>query len=100
MDIFTTQLTKVRQTPIKAEKLRVKGLKKDAQSRALDEEKDHLSGETQSPDLHPLAHINEDIEANEYTKQQILHPSEEHDEDKAGIATENDGDNKHIDLFI
>ena len=42
MDIFTTQLTKVRQNPIKPEKLRVKSLNKDAAARSLDEEMDHL----------------------------------------------------------
>lgn len=54
MDIFTTQLVKVRQTPIKPSRLKVKGLAKDAQARTLDEEKDHLLGETQSEELHPL----------------------------------------------
>lgn len=42
MDIFTTQLTKVRQTPIRPEKLRVKSLNKDVGTRALDDEKDHI----------------------------------------------------------
>ncbi len=72
MDIFTTQLTKVRQVPIKPDKLRVKSLSKDASASALDEEKDHLTGETQSPDLHPLAHPHEDEEDLEYTKQEIF----------------------------
>lgn len=46
MDVFTTQLTKVRQTTIKPSQLKVKPLKKEGQTRSLDEEKDHLIGES------------------------------------------------------
>lgn len=42
MDIFTTVLTKVRPTPIKPEKLRVKSLTKDAATREIDEESGQL----------------------------------------------------------
>ena len=42
MDIFTTVLTKVRTTPIKPEKLRVKSLTKDAATREIDEESGQL----------------------------------------------------------
>ncbi|MGJ8692180.1 MAG: hypothetical protein ACSHW0_06830 [Thalassotalea sp.] len=117
MDIFTTQLTKVRQVPIKPDKLRVKSLKKDAGARALDEEKDHLLGETQSPDLHPLAHLHEDEEDLEYTKQDIFQAKQKQQllkENAAAIeksaaqktksADQEDDDDEdhdeHIDIFV
>lgn len=109
MDIFTTQLTKVRQVPIKPDKLRVKSLSKDASASALDEEKDHLTGETQSPDLHPLAHLHEDEEDLEYTKQEIFQAKKKRgsDEDQtkhqktADANNDDDEDNDdHIDIFV
>ena len=112
MDIFTTQLTKVRQVPIKPDKLRVKSLSKDASASALDEEKDHLTGETQSPDLHPLAHPHEDEEDLEYTKQEIFQVKKKQldagrDEDQtkqektADANNDDDEDhNDHIDIFV
>ena len=42
MDIFTTQLTRVVQTPIKKAKLKVKALIKDAGAHNLKEDHDHL----------------------------------------------------------
>lgn len=42
MDIFTTVLTKIRPTPIKPEKLRVKSLKKEAATRPLTDDANHL----------------------------------------------------------
>lgn len=42
MDIFTTALTKVRATPIKPEKLRVKALRKDAAASKLTDDENHL----------------------------------------------------------
>lgn len=108
MDIFTTQLTKIRQQPIKPEKLRVKSLKKDAQTRALNEEKDHLTGETQSPDLH-ITHYEHDDEANSsepesYSLKSIK--SETPISDGVDINDDEDenkkdaGENRHIDLFV
>lgn len=46
MDIFTTQLAHVRQTPIKPERLKVKALNKESHAKALNEEQDHLTGES------------------------------------------------------
>lgn len=116
MDIFTTQLTKVRQVPIKPNKLRVKSLSKDASASALDEEKDHLTGETQSPDLHPLAHVHEDEEDLEYTKQDIFQAKKKHSslvDDEAGndeeekkkakekaVNSADKDDDDHIDIFV
>lgn len=42
MDIFTTQLTKVMQVPIKPASLKVKGLLKEAGASKLKEDPDHL----------------------------------------------------------
>ncbi len=42
MDIFTTVLTKVRPTPIKAEKLRVKALRKEPSTNELTDDVNHL----------------------------------------------------------
>jgi hypothetical protein len=42
MDIFTTQLVKTIQTPIKSTKLKVKALFKESSSRGLKEDLDHL----------------------------------------------------------
>lgn len=44
MDIFTTQLTRVAPNKIKPDKLRVKGLAKDAKLKSLDAEHEHLDG--------------------------------------------------------
>lgn len=110
MDIFTTQLTKVRQVPIKPDKLRVKSLSKDASASALDEEKDHLTGETQSPDLHPLVHIYEDEEELEYTKQDIFQhkvkqagADDKHKtspDDAKKVEDDDDDQEDHIDIFV
>ncbi|MEW6991101.1 hypothetical protein AADZ91_10465 [Colwelliaceae bacterium 6441] len=42
MDIFTTVLTKVRSTPIKPKKLRVKALKKEPETHELTDDLNHL----------------------------------------------------------
>jgi len=42
MDIFTTQLTRVVQTPVKKANLKVKALKKEAGANKLKEDHDHL----------------------------------------------------------
>ncbi|WP_286261701.1 hypothetical protein [Thalassotalea atypica] len=47
MDIFTTQLTRVVPVKIKPEKLKVKGLAKDAKTRKLDQEIDQNDGHEQ-----------------------------------------------------
>ena len=47
MDIFTTQLTRVVPVKIKPEKLKVKGLAKDAKSRKLDQSIDQNDGHEQ-----------------------------------------------------
>lgn len=44
MDIFTTQLTRVAPNKIKPDKLKVKGLAKDAKLQSLDEEHEHFDG--------------------------------------------------------
>ena len=96
MDIFTTQLTKIIQTPIKPNRLIVKGLNKDAKTRMLDEEKDHILGETQSPDLHINNYDNKQEKAEQNHAEKPL--THEHDAEK---NNDDDDENKpHIDIFI
>ena len=71
MDIFTTQLTKVIQTPIKPKRLIIKGLDKDPKTRMLDEEKDHILGETQSPDLHINNYDNQQEKQNKIMRKSL-----------------------------
>lgn len=63
MDIFTTQLTRVVPARLKPTKLKVKGLAKDAKSRALDEEQDHLDGHERNTitQQYGQAHYQQDI---------------------------------------
>lgn len=117
MDIFTTQLTKVRQQPIRPDKLRVKSLTKDAKARPLNEENDHLTGETQSPDLH-ISHYQHDDE-NDREKPQTASKSDDESTEQestqqvnqkvTAVNPEEQADNdmakahkikKHIDLFV
>ncbi len=76
MDIFTTQLTRVVPARLKPAKLKVKGLVKDAKSRALDEEQDHL----------------DDHERNTITQQYgQAHYQQELAKQKENISTEEEG---------
>lgn len=122
MDIFTTALTKVRPTPIKPEKLRVKALAKEPETRELTEDLDHLEDhdlyfikEKKRGDQkqHPQQENQQskstsactEQESHEFTdknivpsesvitdKQEILHPHKEKGED--------DKDVKHLDIFV
>jgi hypothetical protein len=113
VDIFTTALTKVRLSPIKPEKLKVKALNKEPETRELTEDFDHLEN-------HDLYFINEkkqreqeqqkqktkhsEVENHEFSdkniipsesvitdKQEILHPHKAHDDED---------DSKHLDIFV
>ena len=122
MDIFTTALTKVRLTPIKPEKLRVKALNKEPETHELTEDFDHLEnhdlyfineknqGEKKQHSQQEEQHAKSSTEhteqgSHEFTdeniipsesvitdKQEILHPHKSHDDD--------DKDIKHLDIFV
>lgn len=122
MDIFTTVLTKVRPTPIKPEKLRVKALEKDAETQKLKEDHDHLEDhdlyfikgkkqrdskqEQPQAKQHSKASSSQvNAEEHEFSdeniipsesvitdKQEILHPNKPHDDDEEDI--------KHLDIYI
>jgi len=116
MDIFTTALIRVRTSPIKPDKLKVKALHKDSATRELKKDSDHLED-------HQLYFVNEEdqegqnnnsssnkqkkkeeqdvfeqnilpTEAVITDKKEILHP------ETAKSSNAPDGDIKHLDLFI
>ena len=118
MDIFTTQLSNVRQTPIKPNKLRVKSLQKDAKARSLNEEKDHLSGETSSSDLHihQYQHDDDNSQSNNSPSENSINEDVNEEgrllkdlelKEREGTAVKEEWKNKkdpdenpHIDLFV
>lgn len=123
MDIFTTALTKVRPTPIKPKKLRVKALAKEPETRELTEDLDHLENHdlyfikekkqreqkqhaqqekqdtksSQGESEHDNHEFNDEhiipSESVITDKQEILHPQKKHDDD-------DDKDVKHLDIFV
>ncbi|MDO6447092.1 hypothetical protein Q4493_15075 [Colwellia sp. 1_MG-2023] len=124
MDIFTTVLTKVRPTPIKPEKLRVKALKKDAETQKLKEDHDHvenhdlyfIKGKKQHDSKQDSQQAKQGqgsndetttikAEEDEFTDENII-PTESVITDKQDIlhpkkAHDDDEENiKHLDIFI
>lgn len=104
MDIFTTALTKVRLTPIKPEKLRVKSLKKEAATKELSDDIDHLEDhdlyfveeknkEKNKKNQQSASHDSSDEEPVILHKQDILHPKTHDHDDKVD-------DDKHLDIFV
>lgn len=120
MDIFSTVLTRVRTTPIKPEQLKVKSLKKEAATKDLSDDIDHLedhdlyfvqgehaqdeprkdppSKESSAQDKQSLKQqlTNEGsqtqaIKPDILHKQDIVHPKKHHQEDD---------DSPHLDLYI
>lgn len=77
MDIFTTALTKVRSTPIKPEKLRVKSLKKEAAIKSLTDNENHL-------EEHELYSIEE--------KEKEKEKSDDNQSDSGGNSLQDDKD--------
>ncbi|MCO4798387.1 MAG: hypothetical protein KC484_04180 [Colwelliaceae bacterium] len=122
MDIFTTVLTKVRATPIKPEKLRVKALKKEPETHELSDDLNHLEDHdiylinekkhSKDKERHPQSKseskkVRVEVEEHEFTddniipsesvitdKQEILHPN------KVKNSDEPAKDIKHLDIFI
>lgn len=110
MDIFTTQLTKVRQTPIKPASLKIKALKKEGKTKALNEQEDHLSGDVE---LHE--EINAEVAQDQMTKQddepehEIVEPllyddihkeNTHHKEVQVKDESDEEDTPPHIDVFI
>jgi len=114
MDIFTTALTRVRATPIKPEKLRVKSLRKESATAELTDDINHLEDhqlyfiddESSNNPQHSKKNqtnisseqVTESIEADTdaviVSKQELLHPKQHEDRDDDG------GEIKHLDIFI
>ena len=120
MDIFTTVLTRVVQTPIKPERVRVKALSKEPAMNELTDDLDHLenheqyvelskenSGKKQNKNHHEKKHpvISDDIADNisdHYDdnmmaevithREEFIHPKKKHDDP--------DEDIHHLDLFV
>lgn len=91
MDIFTTQLAKVVPASIKPEKLRVKGLAKDAKTRQLDGEKDHL-------DEHERNTVTQQHAEQKYSQAQQA--ESEDDFHQNHIDKDKDGHIEHLDIYI
>ena len=111
MDIFTTALAKIRATPIKPEKLRVKALRKESATNELTDDIDHLEDhqlffidekthqqrqnaqqEKQSQDQQAFTQgvkASEDVIVH---KQEILHPQADKKDD--------DDEIEHLDIYI
>jgi hypothetical protein len=113
MDIFTTVLTRVVQTPIKPERVRVKALSKEPAMNESTDDLDHLESHEQYVDLskensekkqnqhkkQPSFNVDEvvddyddDIATVITHKEELIHPQKKHDEP--------DEDIHHLDLFV
>lgn len=96
MDIFTTQLTRVAPNQAKPTKQRVKAAAKDAQTRSLDEEADHLREDVEDNVLlieqeqkrQQKAKQHSGAAANEEVELETKKP----DDDKDG--------NHHLDIYV
>lgn len=113
MDIFTTQLTRVRQVPIKPSKLRVKSLAKEAKTRTLDEEKDHLDEHELNTATQQYAenYFRENAEEQDSSDSDLEHKLSqsageaakasvnEDRSDKTG-ADDDKNDHPHLDIFV
>jgi Na+-translocating ferredoxin:NAD+ oxidoreductase RnfG subunit len=118
MDIFTTVLTRVVQTPIKPERVRVKALSKEPAMNELTDDLDHLENHEQYVDLskedsekkqnkqHQNQHeeksslyvdeASDGYEGDTATviihKEELIHPKKKYDEP--------DEDIHHLDIFV
>jgi hypothetical protein len=114
MDIFTTVLTRVVQTPIKPERVRVKALSKEPAMNELTDDHDHLENHEQYVDLSKDSsegknnkdneskkepHIDEvvddfsdDISTVITHKEEFIHPQKKQDEPGEDIH--------HLDIFV
>ena len=124
MDIFTTQLTRVAPNKIRPDKLKVKGLAKDAKLKSLDAEHEHLDGHeayivtqqhverqfhSDNNEAEELQHSNQNTHAvdNETALSDAIDKSHvaniEYEEDSESSAKD-DADKikkiKHLDIFV
>ena len=95
MDIFTTALTRVVQVPIKPKDLKVKALVKEAATRELEAELDHLesAGSFFIPGYHPEHHPSD--EEKQHANKSQGEDNGKPDDDKQ-IAAQADAANKAI----
>lgn len=114
MDIFTTQLAKIRQTPIKPTSVRIKAPSKESKTKALNEQEDHLSGDVQlheeiNTELAQEQMANQDNEPNleqkHKTSQSLLYDdihkeNPHHKETLDKDSREDDDQPPHIDVYI
>jgi hypothetical protein len=118
MDIFTTALTRVVQTPIKPDRVRVKALSKEPSLNELTDDLDHLENHEQYVDLSkehsdkqhnqqhekeneesstvvyddPVNNLDDDIATVITHKEEFIHPKKKHDEPHEDIH--------HLDIFV
>ncbi|WP_281558983.1 hypothetical protein [Thalassomonas sp. RHCl1] len=109
MDIFTTALTRVVPVPIKPKELKVKALVKEARTRELEQEMDHLehAGSFFIPGYHP-EHNNEHTAGGNHENEETANKSAEKKQ-QTGVAgkakTEKnvekpEDEPPHLDIFV
>ncbi|WDE03533.1 hypothetical protein SG34_019350 [Thalassomonas viridans] len=104
MDIFTTALTRVVPVPIKPEQLKVKALLKEARTRGLEQEMDHLehAGSFFIPGYHPEQN-QENAESRSQDHDQNAKAEKQAENVNAGpekSAEKPDDEPPHLDIFV
>jgi len=100
MDIFTTQLTRVVQVPIKPVSLKVKALLKDAATPKLKEDHDHLENhdnyfEKSEKEKEEQSSKKRDTS----TTQSVNEMAEQENKDETKQKNKTTGKDKHLDLY-
>ena len=95
MDIFTTQLTRVAPNQAKPSKQRVKAAAKDAQTRSLDEEADHLRDDVEDNVL-----LIEQEQKRQKQAKQSAEPKEEQSSKQASDSDDDDHSGHHLDIYV
>lgn len=97
MDIFTTQLTRVVQTPIKPASLKVKALLKEARIGKLKADHDHLEN-------HQYYYLKKDPQSQQHTSSdnpENIEQSADDDNLNDEVALDENGDpTHHLDIFV
>ena len=106
MDVFTTVLAKIRTTPIKPEKLRVKSLRKEAATRPLADDINHVEDhelcfiaenqDEQEKPNHNTASANEEAQHVKAKEPDILHKQDITKPKK----NKPDEETEHLDIYI
>ncbi|MEW6981846.1 hypothetical protein AAD001_04255 [Colwelliaceae bacterium 6471] len=97
MDIFTTQLTRVVQTPIKPASLKVKALLKEARIGKLKADHDHLEN-------HEYYYLKKDQQSQQHASSdnpQAFEQDADEDNPNDEVALDENGDPiHHLDIFV